>query len=285
MSRRGFALLTVLWLVAALSAVGAAALTAARLGAGASRNRIALIRGAWAREACAEILLAHYATRGVVETVGTTDLGRGTWCQASVEDGGGRLDINRAPREMLRALLGSDSLTDALLDWRDDDDVTRQDGAEAEWYRSEGRRLPRNGNLADVAELELVRGFDHARLGTLGPLITVRGGDQLDVNAAPAAVLATLPGFGAEAVALIVNRRDAGRPLGSTDELLSLLPPSARQPLLSRYQEYTLLAGYSPSRLVVRVEGGVRGERAVSRARLTVVPLPERLAVTRREVE
>ena len=44
MSRRGFALLTVLWLVAALSAVGAAALAVARIGAGASRNRIALVR-------------------------------------------------------------------------------------------------------------------------------------------------------------------------------------------------------------------------------------------------
>ena len=230
-------------------------------------------------------MLTRYASRGVVVAVDTTDLGRGTWCRASVEDAGGRLDINRAPREMLRVLLGSDSLTDALLDWRDDDDVTRQDGAEAEWYRSAGRRLPRNGPLADVAELELVRGFDLGRLGTLRPLITVRGTDQIDVNAAPAPVLATLPGFGPEAVALIANRRAAGRPLRSTDELLSLLPPSARHPLLSRYQEYALVAGYSPSRLVVLVEGGVRGERAVSRARLTVVPLTERLAVTRREVQ
>ncbi|MGH7527119.1 MAG: general secretion pathway protein GspK [Gemmatimonadales bacterium] len=285
MNRWGFALLTVLWLLVTLTAVGAAALAVARLGAGASRNRIALMRGAWAREACAEILLARYPQRGVVAGLDTTDLGRGTWCRATVEDASARLDLNRAPREILRALLGSDSLTDALLDWRDSDGAPRENGAEAEWYRAQGRRLPRNGPLADVAELGFVRGFDGARMAALRPDVTVRGAGQIDVNAAAPAVLATLPAFGAEAVGLVVRRRERGLPVRSGDELLSLLSPSARQTLLSRYQDYSLQAGYSPLRVVVRIEGGVRGAAPVSAARLTVVPLPERLAVIRREVE
>ncbi len=285
MSRRGFALLTVLWLLAALGAVAGAALAMARLGADATRNRLLLIRGAWAREACAEILLARYAERGVLTSLDTTDLGRGTWCRVTVEDAASKLDLNRAPREMLIAVLGSDSLTDALLDWRDPDDIPRQRGAEAEWYRSHGRRLPRNGPLAAIDELPLVRGFDSARVASLRVLLTVRGAEQIDVNAAPPAVLAALPGYGTEAVSLILARRAAGRPVRSSDELVSLLSASARQTLLSRYRDYRYQAGYTPPRVVLRVEGGVRGTVPVSAARLTVVPLPDRLAVIRREAE
>jgi type II secretory pathway component PulK len=285
MSRRGFALLTVLWLLTALSAVGAASLAVARLGGDVSRNRLLLLRAGWAREACAEILLARYADRGTVTGLDTTDLGRGTWCRVTVEDAAGKLDLNRAPREMLLALLGSDSLTDALLDWRDRDGVPRQRGAEAEWYRSRGRRGPRDGPLADVGELEFVRGFEQAEVAPFRTLVTVRGAEQIDINAASAAVLGALPGLGAEAVSLILRHREAGRPVRGNDELLSLLSPSARQALLSRYQEYSLYAGYRPPRIIVRVEGGVGGTGPVSVARLTVVPVPERLAVIRRETE
>ncbi len=285
MNRRGFALLTVLWLLAALAAVAGASLAAARLGADATGNRIFLTRGAWAREACAEILLARYMERQVVTGVDTTDLGRGTWCRAVVEDAAAKLDLNRAPREALSSLFGSDSLTDALLDWRDSDDLPRQSGAESEWYRSRGRRDPRTGRLADVAELGFIRGFDSTRLASLRPLVTVRGAGQIDVNAAAPAVLAALPGLAPEAVAVILDRRGSGRPVRSGDELVSLLSPSARQVLLSRYQEFALYAGYSPARITVRAEGGVRGATPLSAVRLTVVPLPERLAVIRREVE
>ncbi len=285
MNRRGFALLTVLWLLTALSAVGAVWLAVGRLGGDVSRNRILLLRAGWAREACAEILLARYAEWGVVADLDTTALGRGTWCRVTVEDAAGKLDLNRAPREMLLALLGSDSLTDALLDWRDSDDAPRQHGAEAEWYRSQGRRGPRNGPLADVGELEFVRGFDRTDVASLRGLVTARGAEQIDVNAAPGAVLGALPGLGAEAVSLILRHREAGRPVRSSDELLSLLSPSARQALLARYQEYSLRAGYRPPRIIVRVEGGIGGTGPVSVARLTVVPVPERLAVIRRETE
>jgi len=285
MNRRGFALLTVLWLLTALSAVSGVSLALARLGSDVSRNRILLLRSGWAREACAEILLARYAEREVVTDLDTTDLGRGTWCRVTVDDAAGRLDLNRAPPEVLLALLASDSLTDALLDWRDRDDAPRQHGAEAEWYRAQGRRAPRNGPLADVSELEFVRGFDSSAVASLRGLVTARGAEQIDVNIAPGAVLGALPGLGPEAVSVILRHREAGRPVRDSDELLSLLSPSARQTLLSRYQEYSLHAGYRPPRVIVRVEGGVGGTGPVSMARLTVVPVPERLAVIRRETQ
>ena len=61
MSRRGFALLAVLWTLTAITMLTGAAMAVARLGSATTRNRVLLTRAAWAREACAEILQARYA--------------------------------------------------------------------------------------------------------------------------------------------------------------------------------------------------------------------------------
>jgi type II secretory pathway component PulK len=285
MSRRGFALLTVLWLVAALGAATATALLVARLGANTSRNRIILARADWAREACGEILLARYANDPTVRLVDTVDLGRGTWCRAELEDVAARLDVNAASAESLRRLLANDSLADALLDWRDPDDLARPHGAEAAWYRERGRRAPRNGPLADVGELMLVRGFDSALVSSLSRLLAVRGGGRLDLNAVRPELLPLVPGMGPEAAEVVLRRRMEGRPLRSTDELLSLVSPSARERVLAEYQEFTAMATYAPSRMVAALEGGVHGAAPMSRARLIVIPAAGRLAVVQREAE
>jgi len=283
MTRRGFALLTVLWLIAGLGAITAASLAVARVGAGASRNRILLIRAAWARNACEEILLARYAERGRVDPLDSTDLGGGAWCDAVVEEAGTRLDLNRAAPEALGKLLGSDSLADALLDWRDPDDAPRPHGAEREWYAARGRRAPRNGPLAEPAELRWVRGFDSATVRRLEPLLTTSGEVAVDLNAAPAEVIASLPGLDAQAVAMILARR-AAAPLRSTEALLALLPQPSRTALLGRYQEFSGRAAYGTGRVLLRVRGAAGRPSLVADERLTVVPVPGRLAVIRREV-
>src|SRR5256885_8451157 len=61
MSRRGFALLAVLWTLTAITMLTGVAMATARLGSTTTRNRVLLARAAWAREACAEILEARYA--------------------------------------------------------------------------------------------------------------------------------------------------------------------------------------------------------------------------------
>src|SRR2546425_6331101 len=83
MSRPGFALLTVLWVVLALGVLGTLALHGAAVGSLTSRNRILLARAEWGRRACEQILNARYAERGAVIRLDTVDLGRGTWCTAS----------------------------------------------------------------------------------------------------------------------------------------------------------------------------------------------------------
>jgi general secretion pathway protein K len=281
-TRGGFALLTVLWLIAGLSALAAGALALARVGAGASRNRILLLRAGWARNACEEIALARYAARGRASWLDSTDLGGGVWCDAEIEEAGTRLDLNRGSPEALRALLG-DSLADAVLDWRDPDTLARPLGAEQAWYRARHRLSPRDGPLADAAELRLVRGFDEATVRRLEPLLTTSGDLEVDLNAAPPAVLASVPGLDAPAVAIILARRTRA-PLHDTDQLLALLPASSRSGVLARYQEFTARAAYAPARVVLRVRGAAGRPALVSAEWLTVVPAPGRLAVIRREL-
>jgi general secretion pathway protein K len=285
MKRRGFALLTVLWVTAALSALVAASLALAGTGSATSRNRIVLTRGAWAREACVDMLLARYAEDPSIRKIDTVDLGRGVWCRAELTNAAARMDLNLATPEMVRALLGNDSMADALLDWRDADDIPRPLGAESDWYRAAGRRVPRNGPLVDVGELSWVRGFDNANVARLATLLTTDGTGQLDVSAAPPRLLATLPGLGPEALAALMRRRSAGTPVVGIDQFLALLPPAGRSSLLEHYQEFSRQAVYAAPRFTAQVEGGVRGMVPVSRALLTLVPAPGRLAVIRRRTQ
>lgn len=285
MNRRGFALLAVLWVVAILGIVVGSSMRLARVGAGASTNRVTLTRAGWAREACLEILLARYAAEASVRLLDTVDLGRGTWCRAELEDAGSRLDLNHAVPEALRTVIGSDSLADALLDWRDADDDSRPHGAEAEWYLSVGRRPPRNGPLADVAELRLIRGFGDTVVGALTPLLTTRGTARLNLNSAPAPLLATLPGVGPEAIDVVSGRRLTGQRIQGIDQLAGLLSPPAREALLARYQELGPLAVVEPAGFTAVLEGGVEGAAPVARAVLMLVPAGSRLAVVRQEVE
>ncbi len=262
--RRGFALLAVLWLLVVVTAFAGAAIAVARTGAMTTRNRILFARAAWAREACTEILEARYAANPKVRQLDTADLGRGRWCAATVEDPGAKLNVNTASRDELvrlfsvvRSPLSVGMLVDSVIAWRP---------------------------FSEVREITDVTGLDSALVARLAPSLTTRGSGAVDVNAAPAEVLRTLPGLGEEAVWVITTVR-ATRPLTNADELAARLSPSARARLYDAYQNFLRAATFAPAQLVIHVAGGVRGTRLVARATLTCVPLPERLAVVRREVE
>ena len=284
MSRRGFALLAVLWTLTAVTAFAAAVLAVARLGSATTRNRILLARAEWAREACVEILQARYAQDPSVRGLDSLDLGRRTWCGATVEDPSTKLNINVADRAalvtvlqaVLRRSVAVDSLVDALLDWRDPDRVPRPLGAES--------AANRNGPFADVWELRYVGGFTDARVAALAPFLTTRGTGAINVNAAPREVLGTLPGMTDETVQRLVIQRGS-TPLPSADALARLLSPAARALLLASYPEFVRAAVFAAPQLVVYVAGGVRGTPIVARVTLTTVPVSGRLAVIRRETE
>ncbi len=262
MTRRGFALLAVLWTLVAVAAVSGVAIAAARIGSLVTRNRVLLTRAAWAREACAEILLARYA-QGQNRGLDPVDLGRGAWCDAALEDPASKLNVNLADSAALETVLrlvvrdgNLDSLTDALL--------TRR----------------RRGAFADIGELAEVPGF----VAQLSRFLTTRGKGVINVNTAPPEVLSTLPGMTAEAVALMVARRSA-TPLMSVDVLGSWLSPRAHTTLLGSYTEFVSAATFGPRELVVFIRGGIRDTPLETRATITMVPVAGRLAVIRRETE
>jgi type II secretory pathway component PulK len=285
MNRRGFALLAVLWVVVSATLLAGLAMTAARLGADASRNRILLLRSRWAGDACAEILSARYAVDGDVRVVDTVDLGGGVWCRAELHDPDTRLDLNLGSPSMVRAFLADDSLSDALLDWRDADDEPRPFGAEAPWYRSAGRRAPRNGPLAHVDELAYIRGFERWSRGERDTLFTVDGTGRVNLLSAPDNLVRGLPGVGAEARKALASRRASGMPVRTLEELISLLSSKSGKELLASYDALRAASAFEPSRLVARVEGGIAGAPVSNMATLVAVPAGSRLAVVRRVAE
>jgi type II secretory pathway component PulK len=261
MNRRGFALLAVLWVITALTALTGAGLLVARLGSETTRNRILLARAEWAREACGEILLARFAVDPTIRGLDPIDLGRRTWCSASLQDPAGGVNLNTAGREAIVQLFKAVGVQAALAE---------------SVIVGRGR-----GTLYDLRQ---VPGLDSTVAARLTPFVTVRGTGVVNVNAAPPDVLRTLPGMTEEGVYLLTSRRPL-RPLHSADELAGLLSRSSRIVFLSSYAEFVREAVFDPPQLIATVEGGVRGTPIVARATLTAVPVPGRLAVIRRETE
>jgi hypothetical protein len=261
MNRRGFALLAVLWVLTALTALTGAGLLVARLGSETTRNRILLARAEWAREACGEILLARFAVDPTIRTLGPIDLGRGTWCRASLEDPARGLNLNTANGEAIVQLFRALGIQQA---------------------RAESVIVQRaRGTLYDLTQ---VPGLDSTVAAHLKPFVTMRGTGFINVNAARPEVLRTLPGMTEEGVFLLTSRR-ALRPLHSADELTGLLSRSSRTVFLTSYAEFVRAAVFGPPQLIATLEGGITGTPIVARATLTAVPVPGRLAVIRRETE
>ncbi len=208
-NQRGLALLTVLWMLAMLSALviglGAAARTETHL----TRNLVEASRARHLAEAGVEravlalldereaINLRPDGSRGVEFRLG------GGAVRAAVIDECGKIDINTGWGELLRGAVqvagpggrDSDALTDAILDWRDPDDQRRPRGAERREYERANLPGPRNAPFVAVEELQQVIGMTPEIYRKLEPIITVsclQAG--IDPRVAPAGALRALPG-------------------------------------------------------------------------------------------
>jgi len=109
----------------------------------------------------------------------------------------------------------ADAIVDAILDWKDGDEVRRLNGAESDYYMS----LPnpyrsKNGAFDTVEELLMVKGmtpeilYGNSRQPGIFDFLTVRArGGGINVNSASREVLAALPGMTDEAVDRIIELR------------------------------------------------------------------------------
>jgi general secretion pathway protein K len=147
----------------------------------------------------------------------------------------GRLDLNQAEPATLvglfsqfTSLAAAGAVVDALQDWRDADDLVRPQGAENDSYRQAGSPyVPRNAPLNRLDEFRRVRGVTDALWLAVAPYVTVDGDLLIDINAAPEAVLAAVPGIGPEGARTLVSQRTGGL-FSSVAEVQSLLGRDGR---------------------------------------------------------
>jgi type II secretory pathway component PulK len=248
---RGFALLAVLWLVVLLSGLAATTVVGARTAASTTSNRVALTRARWAAEGCLAVTLAHLdsALRASPEVPlpapGSLSYANAAACAATTFDLATRLNSDSATRDML----------------------ARFDSALA-------RELRETFGTVDPAAYRARR----------DSLLTTEGDGRINLNTAPPAVLATLPGFGLEAVRVVLERRAWGEHLSDLFQVISRLSPPAREAVLSRYGELLRRVAFAPSMLVVTAEGWVEGAIPRATVEALVVPAGTRAAVVRRRM-
>ena len=222
--QRGIALVAVLWVVAILALVAAVFMREAR-------TEIALTRNL-AEEAKAEALAEAGVNRAILILLGLDetipwrvdggafafDYGGGT-VRVSLQDEGGKIDLNRAGDAVLQGLftsvgVGQDAaqhLVDAIADFRDADGLRHLNGAEDAEYARAG--LPydaKDAPFAATEELLQVFGMTPEIYAHVAPYVTVYS-PRRDVNlgSAPAAVLKALPYLLPDRVRSILERRAA----------------------------------------------------------------------------
>ena len=276
-SQRGLALLTVLWMLAMLSALviglGAAARTETHL----ARNLVDASRARHLAEAGIEravlallderesAALRPDGSRGIEFRLG------GGAVRATVADECGKIDINTGWSELLRGAVQvagpggreADALTDAILDWRDPDDQRRPRGAERREYERANLAGPRNAPFAAVEELQQVIGMTPEIYRKLEPMVTVaclQAG--IDPRVAPAGALRALPGIRDREVDEVLAQRR--RSLERNDPL-----PEPTLTGIQRYAAQSTNLAYTV-RSEARMDGG-----AVARLEALIWLLPD----------
>ena len=202
--------------------------------------------------------------------------------EVTMRDAGAALHLNRATEEQLRLLLlaldidaaRADRVAQAILDWRDGDALRRPRGAERAEYLRAGRPvLPDDAPFGRVDALRDVAGVDAPLLEMLRPHLTVVGRGRVNLNAAPAAVLAAVPGMSPESIALLLRRRRDGRPFAALGELAQALSPAARERLLGAMP--ALIAQSTTTTDELEVTSIARDADGVVRARIDALVLRE----------
>jgi general secretion pathway protein K len=119
----------------------------------------------------------------------------------------GKVDINSADQTLLQGMMAyapvepklQTALVNAILDWRDSDDLVRIEGAEKKEYKKAGLSYqPRNKPFQSIEELQLVLGMNEEIFSWLENRVTVYSGQpKVNLTQASKEVLQVLPGMDA----------------------------------------------------------------------------------------
>lgn len=120
-----------------------------------------------------------------------------------IADESGKININYADKQQLLDVLNfakvekaqADSLSDAIIDWRDNNNIMEPNGAEAEQYSAAGfTYTPRNKVFNSVEELQMVMGMTPEIYQQLEGMISVYATKKgINPVTASRSVLLTLP--------------------------------------------------------------------------------------------
>ena len=134
-----------------------------------------------------------------------------------IADESGKLNINLATDEQLLQLMNSltleegqaDNLTDAIIDWRDKNDLHRLNGAEKQQYEDADLKYePRNGPFKSVEELQLVMGMNAKIYQQLEDMLSIyTKNKQINPTTASREMLLTLPDVSEELVDEYLQQR------------------------------------------------------------------------------
>ena len=208
-TKRGLALLSVLWVLALLALIAASFTRTTRTEINLTRNLIGQAKA----EALADAGI-HWAAAKLSEPAAT-----GGWTidgkiqslpledgevRVLISDEGGKIDLNAASRELLEALFlslnqnidQSAALADAIVDFRDTDDLRQLNGAEDDDYVNAGLTYgAKDAPFEDVTELQQVLGMTAQLYRLVAPSLTVYSRQRRpNPTTAPPLVAAALEG-------------------------------------------------------------------------------------------
>ena len=226
-SERGIALIAVLWLTVLLTVIASGFAYSMRGGALAARNTLSVAQARAAADGAVERVAFELGRPRNTPDVWLPDGRVRTWADGEIAvastavDEAALVDLNSAADPLLKGLLENvggldpdtaERVLEAILDWRDPDDLRRPNGAEAEDYRAAGLKYgPSNARFESVGELQRVLGVTPALMARIAGSLTVYS-QQRGVNAATAAreTLLALPGVTPDQVdSFIASRSDA----------------------------------------------------------------------------
>jgi general secretion pathway protein K len=228
-------LVTVLWSISLLSALAMAASVTFRGFAGVmavERDQVqaeALLTGGL--EMAAGIMhLSSDSPLTEIETTATLSTGA---VRLHLNDEGGRIDIGKAPVEVLASMFRSVGVAEAtasvvaqrIVDRRSPGNAASPDNGSRP---SNQAPQPSNTNppFADLGQLHSVPGMKPEWIEAIAPLTTVFGDQTVNPLTAPQAVIAALPGVGAQQAAVFIKAR-ADSP-SDADRLVRLLGPAQK---------------------------------------------------------
>jgi len=206
--QNGMALVVVLWLVVLLSMMAAGHARGTRVDTQLALRQVSVAQArGFAEAGINHTLLMLLSDKGqevpVDGRIFAVDIDDANVTMA-VRKATGLVDLNAASADLLDAALAAAGIdpaerrgvVDAILDWRDGDDLRHLDGTEDSDYAAAG--LPwtsRDDALATIDELRYLPGIGQDEFERLAPLVTVYSGQSgVDLELAPPILVEALTG-------------------------------------------------------------------------------------------